>query len=53
MSLRRLNRTIKPLAEQGAPGLRYRHIEMRAFLTKRGWRLRGWHPRKGWRRFAR
>jgi hypothetical protein len=52
MSLRRLNRTIKTLAEKGKPGTPYRRIEMRAFLTRRGYRLRSWHPTKGWRKFA-
>lgn len=54
MSLRRLFRTIKPLADQGKPGTPYRRIEMRAFLTKKhGYLLRSWHPTKGWRKFAR
>jgi hypothetical protein len=53
MSLRRFQRQIKPLSEQGKPGTPYRHIEMRAFLTRHGYRLRGWNPRKGWRLFAR
>lgn len=53
MSLRRFQRAIKPLSEKGKPGTPYRHIEMRAFRTQHGYRLRGWNPRKGWRLFAR
>ncbi len=53
MSLRRLNRKIKQLAEQGKPGTPYRRIEMRAFEWRAGqWRLRGFHPTKGWRNYA-
>jgi hypothetical protein len=52
MSIRRLLRKIKPLAEKGKPGTPYRHLEMRAFLTKRGYLLRGFNPTKGWRNFA-
>jgi len=53
VSIRRLNRTIKPLSEQGKPGTPLRRLEMRAFLTKHGWRLRAFHPTKGWRMYAR
>lgn len=52
MSIRRLFRKIKHLSDKGSPGTPYRHIEMRAFPTKRGYRLRGWNPTKGWRLFS-
>lgn len=52
MTLRRFQRKPKTLSEQGKPGTPYRRIEMRAFMTARGYRLRAWHPTKGWRWFA-
>lgn len=53
MSIRRFQRKIKPLSEQGTPGTPYRRIEMRAFQHPRfGWKLRGFHPTKGWRLYA-
>jgi hypothetical protein len=57
MSVRRWHRqskwsTIKILAQEGQPGAPMRRIEMRAYPTMKGLRLRGFHPTKGWRMFA-
>jgi hypothetical protein len=49
MSIRRLNRKIKTLAEKGQPGSVGRNISVRVHPDGR---RREWHPRKGWRRLA-
>ena len=49
MSIRRLNRTIKPLAAKGTPGTPLRRISIR--IDADGKR-RHFHPTKGWRRLA-
>jgi hypothetical protein len=47
MSLRRLNRHVKSLAEKGKPGAMARHISVRMHPSGRKFE---WHPTKGWRR---
>jgi hypothetical protein len=57
MTIRRWHRqskwpTIKTLAEKGKLGTPMCRIEMRAYPTIKGFRLRGFNPTKGWRMFA-
>jgi len=47
MSLRRLNRVVKTLAEKGMPGKTRRRIQVRVGPDGR---KRDWHPTKGFRR---
>jgi hypothetical protein len=49
MSIRRINRRIKPLSEKGTPGTPGRRISVR--IDPNGKR-RDWHPTKGWRQLA-
>lgn len=49
MSIRRLGRRIKSLAEKGTPGAQMRRICIR--IDPEGKR-REWHPTKGWRQLV-